>query len=395
MKTFVQFGAGNIGRSFIGRQFSEAGFEVVFVDVDVNLIAALNSRQSYSVVVKQNDVPDIVREVHHVRAVAGSDSEAVVRELVNAEFAATSVGLRALTAVFPVLAKGLLARRDAGRPALDVIIAENLRSGATLFREGLAPLLPSGFNLASRLGLVETSIGKMVPLMPAEALVVDPLVLFSEPYDTLIADRKGFLNSPPPLRGLKLVDTIDAYVDRKLFMHNMSHAAAAYLGYVADPSAAYVWQVMEIPSVVGAVRKALEQSASALASAYKGVFTAEELAWHAEELLERYRNKALGDTIFRVGRDVRRKLSRDDRLVGACLLAAKQGLPFDQIAHAVRAALEFRAVDNLGRPAPADETLTSLLKERGVRGAFYEITGLNEKDEIDRHVAQLCLAGIP
>ena len=32
-KKMVQFGAGNIGRSFIGQLFSRSGYEVVFVDI--------------------------------------------------------------------------------------------------------------------------------------------------------------------------------------------------------------------------------------------------------------------------------------------------------------------------------------------------------------------------
>jgi len=32
MKYFVQFGAGNIGRSFIGQLFSRAGYEVIFIE---------------------------------------------------------------------------------------------------------------------------------------------------------------------------------------------------------------------------------------------------------------------------------------------------------------------------------------------------------------------------
>jgi mannitol-1-phosphate 5-dehydrogenase len=33
MRKAVMYGAGNIGRGFIGKVFSEAGYEVVFIDV--------------------------------------------------------------------------------------------------------------------------------------------------------------------------------------------------------------------------------------------------------------------------------------------------------------------------------------------------------------------------
>ena len=390
MKTFVQFGAGNIGRSFIGRLFAEAGYEVIFIDVDPRLIALLNERRSYPVIVKQNDRPDEVRLIQGVRAIDGRDTRAVIGAVATADTIATSVGQRALQSIFPALAAALLVRKSHGRPPLDVIIAENLRAGAAFFRQNLSEQLPDDFDLAAHLGLVETSIGKMVPIMPLEALQADPLQLFAEPYDTLIVDRRGFLREVPPLAGLKAVDNIAAWVDRKLFLHNMSHASLAYLGYQADPALRYCWQAMEIPAVVEAVRGALLQSAAALARAYPDDLAPAELAEHAEDLLNRYRNRALGDTLHRVGRDLGRKLARDDRLIGACLLAARYGLPFDRIVPPIHAALKFAAPDENGRMGPADHDFLDAVAKRGARAVLTEIAKLDPAQALDRQVLDAC-----
>ncbi|MEI8094566.1 MAG: mannitol-1-phosphate 5-dehydrogenase [Spirochaetales bacterium] len=391
MPRFVQFGAGNIGRSFIGRLFAEAGYETVFVDVDVTLVGLLNARGSYPVVVKQTGLADEVRTVTGVRAVNGRDLPAVIAEVFAADYAATSVGQRALESVLPVLAQGLVARQQAGRPALTLIIAENLRGGAEFFRQTLKKALPADFPLERAVGLVETSIGKMVPLMPREALEDDPLQLFAEPYDTLIVDRKGFAGPLPKLAGLKPVDNVPAYVDRKLFMHNMSHAATAYLGYEADPSLVWVWQALELPRVVAGVARALDQSASALLAAYPGEFSSADLSEHARDLLTRYRNRALGDTLHRVGRDLARKLSRDDRLIGACLLADRHGLPYDAIARAAGAALSFAAPDENGRHLPGDEALRSALLASGAKSVLAGASGLDPGRLREAAVLAACL----
>lgn len=389
-KTFVQFGAGNIGRSFIGRLFAEAGYRVVFIDVDSRLVSLLNERRSYPVVVKQNDRPDQVRLIGGVSAIDGRDREAVIDVLTQADGMATSVGQRGLQAVLPLLAAALELRAANNAPPLDLIIAENLRSGAAWFRQNLGPLLPEGFDLDSRLGLVETSIGKMVPIMPQDALNEDPLQLFAEPYDTLIVDRLGFRREVPALAGLKPVNNIAAWVDRKLFLHNMSHAALAYLGYQANPALIYCWQAMELPAVVDAVRAALLQSAAALNRAYPDDLSQEELAAHADDLLNRYRNRALGDTLHRVGRDLGRKLAREDRLIGACLLAAKHGLPFDSLVPPIRAALKFAAPDEQGRVGEADQRILQAVAERGPRAVLGEIAGLDAGQSMDQRVLQAC-----
>jgi mannitol-1-phosphate 5-dehydrogenase len=389
-KTFVQFGAGNIGRSFIGRLFAEAGYRVVFIDVDSRLVSLLNERRSYPVVVKQNDRPDQVRLIGGVSAIDGRDREAVIDVLTQADGMATSVGQRGLQAVLPLLAAALELRAANNAPPLDLIIAENLRSGAAWFRQNLGPLLPEGFDLDSRLGLVETSIGKMVPIMPQDALNEDPLQLFAEPYDTLIVDRLGFRREVPALAGLKPVNNIAAWVDRKLFLHNMSHAALAYLGYQANPALIYCWQAMELPAVVDAVRAALLQSAAALNRAYPDDLSQEELAAHADDLLNRYRNRALGDTLHRVGRDLGRKLAREDRLIGACLLAAKHGLPFDSLVPPIRAALKFAAPDEQGRVGEADQRILQAVAERGPRAVLCEIAGLDAGQSMDQRVLEAC-----
>ena len=389
-KTFVQFGAGNIGRSFIGRLFAEAGYRVVFIDVDSRLVSLLNERRSYPVVVKQNDRPDQIRLIGGVSAIDGRDRAAVIDVLTQADGMATSVGQRGLQAVLPLLAAALELRAANNAPPLDVIIAENLRSAAAWFRQNLRPLLPEGFDLDSRLGLVETSIGKMVPIMPQDALNEDPLQLFAEPYDTLIVDRLGFRREVPALAGLKPVNNIAAWVDRKLFLHNMSHAALAYLGYQANPALIYCWQAMELPAVVDAVRAALLQSAAALNRAYPDDLPQEELAAHADDLLNRYRNRALGDTLHRVGRDLGRKLAREDRLIGACLLAAKHGLPFDGLVPPIRAALKFAAPDEQGRVGEADQRILQAVAERGPRAVLCEIAGLDAGQSIDQRVLQAC-----
>jgi mannitol-1-phosphate 5-dehydrogenase len=160
-------------------------------------------------------------------------------------------------------------------------------------------------------------------------------------------------------------------------MHNMSHAAAAYFGYVAEPAAKYLWQVMKNQAVVSRVRLCLDESAAALAGVYPLEFNVAELLEHGHDLLARYRNQALGDTLHRVGRDLGRKLARDDRLIGACLLAAEAGLPYQHLAAAAAAALVFRAPDEQGQLLPADAQFVARLGSEGSRAILLATSKLN------------------
>ena len=231
MPTLVQFGGGNIGRSFLGQLFSRGGYEVVFVDIDQDLISEFNSKHAYRVVIKRGDQADEILNIENVRAVNALDKEAVAREVAGADVLATSVGQRALTAIIPIIAQGLAMRRsEQGDRPLDIIIAENLRAAADFFREKLSDALPTDYPLDELVGLVETSIGKMVPIMRAEDMKEDRLWVFAEAYNSLILDKRGFKNPIPNIQGLVPKENMQAYVDRKLFIHNLGHAASAYFG---------------------------------------------------------------------------------------------------------------------------------------------------------------------
>lgn len=362
MKRFVQFGAGNIGRSFVARLFAQAGYGVTFVDVNRSLVDEINRRGRYSVTVKQQDEPDRALWVESVNALPFDDRAAVVGAVAEASCLGTAVGASAVGNLYEPLAAGLLERvRRAARDPnshlvpLNLIIAENLRDAAAHFRAGLSRHLPRELDLDHLIGLVETSIGKMVPLLSERDRRADPLVLFTEAYDSLIVARRGFQGAIPSVPGLLPVENIGAYVDRKLFIHNLGHAACAYAASLLAPSTRLLADAVCIPSVESRTQRSMEQMADVLAKVYPDSFTRETLQEHVQDLLFRFHNRALGDTVYRVGRDLPRKLGRDERIVGAMRLAQSAGMPYDSIVEVFCSALSFSAVDESGAMFPADD----------------------------------------
>lgn len=354
-KKMLQFGAGNIGRSFIGQLFSRSGYEVIFVDINKELVKELNKKRAYKLVIKRNELPDEIILIENIRAIDGGDKEAVIREIVDGDIIATAVGKHALPQIVPVIARGLQLRyKKRGKNPLDIIIAENIRSGADYLRKELKNFIPEEYSFDELVGLIESSIGKMVPLMKEEDKKKDLLWVFAEPYNTLIVDKKGFKNPLPHIRDLWAVENIKAYVDRKLFIHNLGHSASAYLGYQHNSEMTFIYEVLKVPEIYKTVRECMKQSAVALNEAYPEDLALPDLQNHIDDLLFRFQNKSLGDTIFRVGRDLYRKLDKDERLVGPMLLAQREGTPYNKIKKAFYAALDFKAKDEKGEMYPPD-----------------------------------------
>lgn len=374
-RKIVIFGAGKIGRSFIGQLFSRGGFEVVFVDIFKQVIDELNERRSYNIIIKS--ASDEIIRVDHVRGVLADDILTVAGEVASADIVAVSVGLHGLKGIFPALAKGLIERYhlNAGL-SLDIIIAENMRDADAYFRAELTRFLPPGYPFQRLIGLVETSIGKMVPIMLKKDVEEDILQVFAEPYNTLILDKKAFKNPIPQVKGLAPKENMKAWVDRKLFIHNLGHATAAYMGYLHNPRLVFLYEALAIKSVHDAVRNTMLQSAAILLKKYPDEFTPADLTEHIDDLLFRFRNKALGDTLFRVGCDLMRKLGPEDRLAGAIKSAISLGLPYDKLLHALVCGFHFRAADENGDMLTGDIEFSKQY-ERGVDHVLTTVCGFN------------------
>jgi mannitol-1-phosphate 5-dehydrogenase len=362
-KRMVIFGAGKIGRSFIGQVFGGHGYQLVFVDMDTPLVEELNRRHEYPVLIRGADFEERII-VERVRAIHASDRDQIIGAIADASIMAVSVGKNALSAIAEVVAEGLKARENMypGR-ILDVILAENMRSADLFFREKLMETLPSSYPLDNLVGLVETSIGKMVPIMTKRDLEEDPLQILAEPYNTLILDRNGFRGDIPEFPELSLKENMKAWVDRKVFIHNLGHASAAYRGYMERPDAVYMHEVLDEPFVFHFTREVMQEAAMVLMAAYPGEFSTEGLSDHIEDLLARFRNRNLGDTVYRVGSDLNRKLGADDRFMAVIRMAQKTGSRCHQIIRAMAMGFSFKAKDEQGMMFPGDEKFHRLWKK--------------------------------
>jgi mannitol-1-phosphate 5-dehydrogenase len=377
-KKLVLFGAGKIGRSFIGQVFSRSGYEVVFIDINQELINSLNAHRQYNVKLKSADRNETIT-ITNVRGIHLSEGEKIISELASASIAALSVGQQGLPAALPIIARSLVLRQQYyGNWPIDIIIAENMRNADSSIREELCRLLPIDYPLDKLVGLVETSIGKMVPIITQKDIEEDPIQVFTEPYNTLIVSKNGFKNPLPEVIDLAPKENIKAWVDRKLFIHNLGHATAAYLGFKKNPKWVFIYEALADTEIFEATKETMLQSADILLALYPREFTFSHLEEHIEDLLERFQNKALGDTIFRVGCDLYRKLSPDDRLVAPINAAKKLNKPYDLIFSSLIAAISFSATDENGHYHPSDEHFFQEA-EKGIDHLLENICGLQSR----------------
>jgi mannitol-1-phosphate 5-dehydrogenase len=374
----VHFGAGNIGRGFVGLLLHEGGYELVFSDVAAPLVDAINAVSEYTVhEVGEGGRDSVVTGFRAINSATHPDE--VIEEIAVANVVTTAVGPTILKFVAPHIVAGL-ALRDPSSPPLQIMACENAINATDLLRDEIASLAGEAWDaLAGRAVFANTAVDRIVPAQP-EGAGVDVTV---EPFYEWAIERPPFGDEPPSIPGAHFVDDLAPYIERKLFTVNTGHAATAYFGAIAGVET--ISAALSDEAIAAKVSAALEET-SALLVAKHGLEPA-DLASYRETILRRFRNPALPDTVWRVGRQPLRKLSRHERFVGPAAEAAEAGLPVDALVDAMGAALSF---DDAEDPQSVD--LQRMLRDEDAASVVSSVTGLEPEHPLFPRVQAIVAA---
>ncbi|MEI7189328.1 mannitol-1-phosphate 5-dehydrogenase [Dickeya dianthicola] len=367
----LHFGAGNIGRGFIGKLLADAGISLTFADVNQPLLDAINQRGSYPVRIVGEQQQ--VETVSQVSAVHGGSPQ-VVELIAGVDLVTTAVGPQILAKIAGAIAQGLVERHANGNTSpLNIIACENMVRGTSQLKQHVLTQLPEDTQawVAQHVGFVDSAVDRIVP--PAEAGESDPLAVTVETFSEWIVDKTQFNGEPPAIAGMELTDNLMAFVERKLFTLNTGHAITAYLGQRAGHGT--IRDAILDPAIRRVVQGAMEESGAVLIRRYG--FDADKHQAYIRKILTRFENPWLHDEVERVGRQPLRKLSAGDRLIKPLLGTLEYGLPHDNLIQGIAAAMHYRSEQD-----PQAQELAALIASQGPKVALAQISGLDADSEV-------------
>ncbi|RBO11366.1 MULTISPECIES: mannitol-1-phosphate 5-dehydrogenase [Pantoea] len=366
----LHFGAGNIGRGFIGKLLADAGIELVFADVNQVVLDALNARHTYPVhVVGEQAKTETVTGVSAVN----STSDDIIALIAEVDLVTTAVGPQILERIAGSVAQGLIARHDRGNTApLNIIACENMVRGTSQLKQHVLKALPAQHHAwaEAHVGFVDSAVDRIVP--PSEAGSSDPLEVTVETFSEWIVDKTQFKGALPAIPGMELTDNLMAFVERKLFTLNTGHAITAYLGKLAGHVT--IRDAILDSRIRAVVEGAMQESGAVLIRRYD--FDAEKHAAYISKILTRFENPYLKDDVERVGRQPLRKLSAGDRLIKPLLGTLEYQLPQDNLVQGIAAAMHYRSDAD-----PQAQELATLIAEQGVAETLVKISGLEPESQ--------------
>ncbi|WP_138754961.1 mannitol-1-phosphate 5-dehydrogenase [Paenibacillus sinopodophylli] len=330
----VHFGAGNIGRGFIGLLLSQAGYEVTFVARNERKIQLLQQNKQYAVTLA-NEERD-TEMVNNVTAINGKNRAAVASAIAAADLVTTAVGVTALKHIAESIAAGIAIRlRGRNLRPLHIIACENALSGSTLLQRRVYEHLPAELHEEAErcVAFPNTAVDRIVPVQEHD----DPLRVTVEPYFEWIVDRSAMMEGFREIEGVKYVDALQPYIERKLFTVNTGHCTAAYHGYLEGYKT--IQEAMGDSRIRSELSQVLDETGAILTSKYH--WDKKKHDRYIQKMLLRFTNPRLSDSVIRVGRSPMRKLSLNDRLVRPALQAHELGLSAPHLTSAIAAALLF------------------------------------------------------
>ncbi|HZG59239.1 MAG TPA: mannitol-1-phosphate 5-dehydrogenase [Anoxybacillus sp.] len=304
----VHFGAGNIGRGFIGSLLSQSGFEVVFVDVNDEVVRLLNEKKEYRVLIAdESGKEQVIRNVSAVNSQKECDK--VIHYLTEADLVTTAVGPNILPAISSTLAEGLRKRLSANPKPLNIIACENMIGGSTFLKEKVFEKISAEEKslFERNYGFLDCAVDRIVPNQKSS----DPLTVTVEPFFEWVVEQKNVVGDLPKVKGMQLVSDLMPYIERKLLTVNTGHAIAAYLGY--NKRLNTIKEAMDDEEIRSNVQQALSESGAVLVKKYG--WNENEHKAYIQKIVHRFANPSISDEIVRVARSPIRKLGANDRLM--------------------------------------------------------------------------------
>ncbi|MBS3681982.1 mannitol-1-phosphate 5-dehydrogenase [Ornithinibacillus massiliensis] len=371
MKQAVHFGAGNIGRGFIGALFSNSGYHVTFVDIADQIINQLNEQKSYQVILATDQQETTT--INHVSGLNNMTQEQEVIEVItNATYLTTAIGPNILPRIAPLIARGILERVYQTDEPLYVIACENQIGATDILKEHIFDNLDEDTKerVAGKVFFFNSAVDRIVPIQKNNTSL-DVLV---EPYYEWVVETEAVI---PHVEGMTTVKELAPFIERKLFTVNTGHAVIAYLGYLNGKST--IDKTLADEAIVNQVEATLKETGDYLVKQYG--LDKEEHGKYIQKIIDRFKNSHLNDGVTRVGRAPIRKLGPEDRLVRPATEAQKAGLPYTNLAKAIAAALLFDYQED-----EEAVKLQTMIKESGIAKVLSEVSNLPEESEITQEI---------
>lgn len=369
-KEVLIIGAGKIGRGFIAHLFYRSGYKIYLLDASKEIVELLNKEKKYRVDLA-GESHDLTEYITIEEAFTLEDQEKVAAVVDKMDMMASSVGATNIEKV-AIYMKNIFI--DTGRKkVLNWLICENATHPAQRIKDVLLQNADPAFSIfvRNKLGLIETQVLRTGMLAKEEVITKEPLALRMQDWWTLPLDKDAFIGSIPEVKGFIPKTNFSNELLRKLYTFNGTNGPIAYIGWANGYKILHE-SALAYPEFFSKI-----QEESALGLIHEFGLDEKEHREFMALAIKKYTDPTLNDQIERNANDSKRKVSKDERLVGPALLCLKHGKVPYAYAKAIAAAYYYNGSIDAGT-----QEVQEAVNRIGIEKAVNKYSSLDESSQL-------------
>ncbi len=365
-KEVLIIGGGKIGRGFIAQLFYRSGYKIWMLDASKEIVELLNKEKRYRIDLA-GEKDDLTEYITVEAAFTLDEKEKVAAVISNIDIMVSSVGAANIEKVATYIRDILV--ESGRRDVLNWIICENANNPAKKIKDVLLQDAEVEFTelVTAKLGFVETQVLRTGMTAKEEVLIKEPLALRMQDWWTLPLDKDAFVGPIPDVKGFVPKTNFSNELLRKIYTFNGTNGPIAYVGWANGYKILHE-SALAYPQFFHEIQ---EEAAFGLINEF-GLDEKEQREFMALAM-KKYTDPALNDQIERNANDSKRKLSKEERLVGPALLCLKYGREPFTYAKAIAAAYYYN-----GSTDPGTREVQETVKQSGIEAAVKKYSSIDE-----------------
>lgn len=385
-KEILILGAGNVGRGIVGDIFHQNGYRLLLYRRQEKELQKMKQRGYYTVAITGKN-RSLVHLIDHFEVVPEC---LLVKSLAETNLVACCVYEEAFPDICRFLAQAIRARMLSRKTnPLNLLLCTNRISAMAGFQKQLFDLLAlidpkkqAAAYCRNYVGICQVLV--LGASMPASdrILVQDEFALEASEHARLEIDRFAFKGEPLRLQGVTMVEQAEQKLCRKVYLGNMRHTMAAFMGSSMHLSS--IAQCHRNSYIRGCITAAFREAEQALLQQYS--FEEHEYRSWKKEIMEKLDTPSR-DSVLRVAHDPIQKLSREDRFVAPALLCMRYHVLPYQIARGIAYGFDYKNEDDR-----ASLELNQYVHGYGIEAAVMKYCGLNPEQSEEKMLYDLILA---
>ncbi len=375
----IHFGAGNIGRGFIGILLKNSNYDITFVDLNKEIIDSLKTDGKYTIYyMDEEGSSDTVSGVKGLHA--HYDQQLVIESLVNCDLITTSLGQDNLKYIAQNIIEAIKLRyQKSSEKKLDIIACENGLKVSSFFKQLIYEKLTTELQQYADkyIGFVDCTVDRIVPNQVNDN-VCDVRV---EPgFEWVLSQPQVKVNNN--IHDAQYTDDLAYYNKRKLLTVNLTHSLIGYIGYALGNT--YVHETIADVEVEKFVLSVLEDIRNALVIEFGVEPSVQDQ--YALKTIGRFKNDKIVDELTRVARNPMTKLGNNERYISPLCTLIENNVDCFNLCTAIAYALAYSNPEE-----PQSIEIHSLIDELGIEQAIVQITGLKNEQVINKIASQYIL----